>query len=342
MIRKGLVASLLGSIAAIGLWVACLPSEPEIIASTPSQDEAGAPDAGMCDPNAPFTNRGRVFAAPLGQDRRGATLTNDEKTIYFGFTASGFLGRQYPAKLYVPDRNGPDEKFDGGRPMEGALNGLAGQDYPRFNHDGRIIVFAGHLDGGAPDGSPEGPNNPYLYFATKGDAGTFGTPQRLKLPLNTGSVTFNPFLRTLPGGGGDLWFSQCTEPGGCFGDGGTLAIYRADVLHDRFEATNAFSIPVRVEGGVDLPNTNEYSPVVSADGNELLYSSAAAIYSTYQTTPGQWTKPRSIPLGGVYRDAPAWISPDHCRLYYESQVENENGSPSIVDIYLATRPAPGH
>jgi hypothetical protein len=138
--------------------------------------------------------------------------------------------------------------------------------------------------------------------------------------LNTGSRQAQPFF---PLGGDRLYFSSA--PSGIAGD-----------IAEATFSNLTFSAPT---WALQLANSDEGDPVVTADGLTLYYRSDQAVtgaYDIYVTTRPAVGVPFAVgvpvpSLNSAADDGPSWLSPNGCRLYLSSDRDGTN------DIYVATR-----
>ncbi|WP_394836986.1 hypothetical protein LVJ94_08765 [Pendulispora rubella] len=305
-------------------WFACLPDQPAVV-DGPSDADAGLCATGVAFPSA-FEAPHRVFSMPLGVDRRGASLSHDELTIYFGnsTTSSGIL---YPSRIHTAIRPRRSELFVNSEEWD--VNRLAGQDFPRFSDDGKTVVFAGITENGG---------YPHLFFSSNS-----GAPKPLALNLDGGQFELNPFLRMRTNGTGELYFAQCTNGSvdNCDSDStdqGSRDLFRVSIRNPNLGSTDAFS-DAEALTEINTRLENEYTPVVSSDGLEIFFGRSGKIFRAWRN-PGERQFHDVEAAEGLLAvgRAPNWLSPDNCRLYFQSS--ETQTTPGIVDIWVAERKPP--
>ncbi len=275
-----------------------------------SATDASAP--GRCNTEKPFTE----VAPVLGPDKKpiGApasafspTLTADESTLIFMMAAP-----DAGSMLVRATRAGAD--FGAPEPIPSIPT--KGRDtYPTLSMDGTLLVFAS-------DRKAPGTLAPLLLHAAPRFAdGGFGEPFLLEELAAGASSDSTPFLSA---DAKELHFSRI---------GTSPDIHRATRRPD-----GGFGDPKPV----DAVNTlgEEYSPVLSADGLTLYFSSdrnytkLSTIFVARRKAPSD---PFQLPVvvaeldNGLVRN-PAWLSPDNCRLYFQSVVGDGR-----YGIYVASR-----
>ncbi|WP_394847327.1 hypothetical protein LZC95_07655 [Pendulispora brunnea] len=268
-------------------------------------------------------------------DRRGASLSPDEKEIYFGSTKGPFAGPLYTSTIHRAERGLVVEPFVDSGDWK-AMKPLAGQDSPRFSEDGTTVVLAAITQSGG---------KPHLHFARRGDASAdFGDLLPIALKVDGSQFELNPYLIMSRDGQGELFFSQCTSAStdNCDSpkEGANKELVQVHVNHPNLAAPDAFGDPKALaEINAEF---NEYAPVVSADGLEIFFSRNGRIFRAWRKHQGaqfgQVNIVKDLDLPGHGEMAPTWLSPNNCRLYFQSQKGNTSQPrPIIVDLWVAER-----
>jgi hypothetical protein len=291
--------------------------------------EAGAPDAapeaaaGPCNLSKPFGAPVRLNSAnaadSLTYPTTGIWLSPDEMTAYIS-TVRADAGLS-SGHIYVAVRTMLTDSFGPILPMP-AVNGNMGYDeFPTVTANALTMIFASTRANYL--------QPPDLYIATRPNTVVnFGTPTLL-------ASVDSPFLETSP----------TLSP-----DGQTLYFQstRTNMQSDIFVATNGASGYTVVTGSspvaaVNDPTANDGTPVISADGLTLYYSSnRAGAYQVYVATRASTSAAFGAPQAVTEVNAPAvgdrwpeYISADGCRLYGSGVLSGGGGN---FSVWLATRP----
>jgi Tol biopolymer transport system component len=168
-----------------------------------------------------------------------------------------------------------------------------------------------------------------LFVATRAtETDPFGSGTSLS--LNTPLYEITPYI--VPDGSAIYY---------AFGDGGnSFDIYRA-VRAAGDADVSAFTTPSAV-GGINTPMREE-EPVVTADELTIYYGSNNnnGQFDIYVARRSTATSPFGTPAAvtelddPLAYDAPTWISPDQCEIWFMS---NRSGSTGGLDIYMARKP----
>jgi hypothetical protein len=228
-------------------------------------------------------------------------LTGNELTMYFSRMRDRDSGAGH---IFVTHRSSVDAGFDPPVPV-GEVNSSGDDGDPMISADGQTLVFTSNRAGG------QGLFD--VWIATRSGP-SFVSPTPLT-SVSSPDVDSYPFLAT----SGDLWLARTglTDAGGF----GAFAIYEA-------AATDAgFAAPVPVADLADS-TASVIVPVLSADGLTVYFGSTRVdgarggldIWSaTRNSTSDQWTKLKNVrELNTGANEVPGWLSPDDCRLYYDS------------------------
>jgi Tol biopolymer transport system component len=269
-----------------------------------------------CDVGKPFTD----IASVLGPDNQpiaypasafAPTLTADESTLIFSTPAP-----DGGSMLVAASRAGAS--FSAPQPIP-AIPQVGRDTWPSLRLTGDLLVFA-------TDRSAPGLLAPLLFHGVPRFAdGGFGAPFRLDSLAAGASSDATPFLSA---DGSELFFSAIRG-----------SAQSPDIFRATRQADGGFGDPQPVEV-VNTIGGEEYSPVLSGDGLTLYFSSdrnfarVSTIFVARRDAPGA---PFHLPVvvpeldNGLVRNA-GWLSPDQCRLYFQSVVGDGR-----FGIYVASR-----
>jgi hypothetical protein len=295
------------------------------VEATPGTEAGEAPgDAGTgdastsarCDVGKPFAE----IAAVLGPGKMpiaapasafAPTLTPDESTLIFSTPAP-----EGGSMLVAASRAGAD--FGAPVPIAGIPR--VGRDtWPSLRATGDFLVFAS-------DRSEAGTLAPLLlHGAERFVDGGFGAPFLLEALASGASGDATPFLSA---DGTELFYSSLR--------GGAQS---ADIFRASRQADGGFGDPKPLDS-VNTLGGEESSPVLSADGLTLYFTSDR----NFSSVPKIFVARRAVagaafnlPVvvseldNGLVRNA-GWLSPDQCRLYFQSVVGDGR-----FGIYVASR-----
>jgi hypothetical protein len=331
------VVARLRSIAVLSLACACVGSDPppSIPSSSGGPTDAGGGallDGGSdaaraeCHWDDPFATPVLVAGVnPETSEQLGATLTADEKQIFFiskGASADG--------QVLFASRDDEDGAFGEPRPVFSAQD--RGSDLGvAVNADASLLVLSSRQSGGA---------HPDLFVAVR-DGAAFGTPIRSG-EANSDASDVTPFLTA--DGASLLFATSRGEPSDA-----NLDLYVAS----KKSGQNDFGPASPYGGGTTfLTGDAESWPVLSADGLTLYFARQPAapegqptrIWRSHRAATSEAFLPPALvddlnatPDGGAAYDAPSWISPDDCRIYLTSKRRIRDSGSSWSDIYVAKR-----
>jgi hypothetical protein len=274
--------------------------------------DAGDPDAvpARCDPTKNFgapEKLGGMVNHPTAQDL-GPWLSDDERRIYFSSDRDG--GYQ----LYLAVRSEPDDDF--GDPIK--IGNLGGTNLnPTLSADEKTIYFD----------AVRGNTGTYqdVYRATRDAIGdSFGNVTRVDGVAATGHVyDAEPHL----GPTGDrLYVVSARPPVGedLFG------IFQASRVGNEFV----------IEPGVSPRIADGTHPVLSPDERRIYFMrhdgtmATAARASVDDPFGGSVELPAFHIPGSNDQDAPGWIAPDSCAMYFVTN----RGTTSQRDIWVSRKP----
>jgi Tol biopolymer transport system component len=277
------------------------------VESSPDATLDAAP--ARCDPTKPFGAPVALDALNTSSTEDGASLSPDERTIYFGSDRPGGTGK---SDLYVATRASRDDFFGGPVAIAG-VNTAGNETWPSVTGNG-LILYAGT------DGTPFD-----IAVATRSSTGaSFGALAPVAALDNSA-----------PAQGLGLEDPYILEDGS--------AIYfdnRADLYRAAHNAGGSFDAPVLVPGASINTSAAEQTVVVSPDELTLYFGSnrtgGMGMFDIYVATRGTTSDAFGTPtelaaLGSAANEWPTWISPDGCVLYFESDRAGSS------DLFFATR-----
>ncbi len=312
-------------------------SQPGDAGSDVTGADAPAPDAGV-DVDAADAARGcdlaRPFDAPVSVvelngpgDDVGARLSADGLTVYLTSNRGTDAGSDFftlpTMAIYRATRAASDQPF--GAPAPAAdLDSDAGDGYVTLTGDGLTAYFASRRAG---SGAAE------VFVATRAAAGDpFGAAAAIPDLVAGGANADQPYVTPARSA---LYFASTRGV-----DGGVAGfhVFRSPIT------AGTVGAPALVDGvyGPDAGVKVSFSPVVSAD--ELtLYFSAPNLgnldiwRATRASAQDAFSNPTPVTeLNTADLDAPSYLTPDGCTLYFYS---SRGGGFGKLDIYRASKPA---
>lgn len=326
-----------GVIACGGLWFAAcvedLGTRPATADSGLPSDSSASGDTGndsatdggvkppACDMTAPFTNIHAVAELNTLRAEQYARLSANELEVWFsstGFDAGNGTATAQP-DLFHASRSSITGVFSNIKPLS-AINSDLAEQAPTVVGDRTQLVYASQQ---APAGLPD------LYLSTRAGVDAAFPPGIVLVTISApANNDMDPYLTP------DekvLYFASDRS--------GSYMIYRS-----QRQGGMAFGAP----DPVPELSTNVYDrhPVISADGLWIYWAStrnAATskgledIYVAHRATaPGNFVAIANVAeLNTADNDAPSWISPDGCRLYFE-----RGPTAGASDIWVAERALP--
>jgi hypothetical protein len=266
--------------------------------SPPSTDAAV-----RCDPLAPFTSVTPVGGASLASlNEYKAALSDDELEMWLGIELDGGVNAIESAR-----RGSADASFGPTSP-DPNLDAVGTNADPALSDDALTIVFS----------RQPGLVGDWDFFgATRANRTVGFDPPAPLVNVQSVAAEVAPFL----GADGSLYFASNRA--------GSFDLFVAA------RAGNGFGTPAAL---------NEMGIVVTRDGLWAYIESKRAdmsiggsdVFVAHRaTTSAPFGPPAAVSeLNTVFDERPNWISPDDCRLYFES---NRIGGASAHDIFVASR-----
>ena len=315
------------AVASVAAFVACVGDDP-IGATTPTADAGGdvpvAPDDAMPDTgvdagvpgaiDAPFTKIEHVDAFSTADGDYGLSFTADGLSVY---VATGF-GTQ---EIRVHTRTSTNVPFGAAIPLSGMPTSIAYNFSPAIRADGKELFFTYRP-------KPNG-----LGDIWRADIGGGGAQNAAPAPgindPDAGAIEDGPFLANER----VLYFGRTSASG--------RAIHRAE----RASTSVPFTSVMPVSGLGVYPD--ESNPVVTADELHIYFS--AREEDAGPGGPGRILRASrvnmqmpygpAVPVDGLdvpgRIDAPLWLTPDRCALYFLS--DREKTTANDPDIWVARR-----
>lgn len=297
--------------------------------------EGGAADDATPDAGAPRCNRTAPFGPPrivpvttaVGMPR-GGKLSPDELVFYFsGFSGSGFVS------IFESRRNSTQDDFQTRDAITALNDPSASDERPSLTADLNAVVFDSNRDAGTGPG-------PRLFYAVRPPGGQFGAP--VLVPGVNASMERDAFV--LNGGRVLYWTSERELM--------PARVFRAAGVDPFAYGT------VAAVGGVNFGAPTDFNgaPVLTPDERVIYFSHGPAdvngnheIYRATRDDPQQtFSTPQLVTeLAHPAYDAPTWIAPDECVIYFYSTRDRDGGA-GVFDagasvgstIWTASRPPP--
>jgi WD40 repeat protein len=286
---------------------------PDVTAS----DSGGGTDAADGAPVVPRCNTAADFQTPVAvaglrsvYGEKKARLTPNERTIYFTSNHQNGDGEN----IWVATR--PDENAAfGAATAVGVVNTTSDESDLTLSADGTLAVFGSNREGGV---------GQHDLWSSLHNGSGFGVASPI-VTVNAPEDEGNPFL-AIDG----LWFTSSRT--------GPYTLWHAP------RASGTFGPPVEVaelRSGV-----GDFAPVLSANGLTLYFGSRrpggafgsndiwSAKRATLQANFGNIVN--VTPLNSNVVDNASWLSADDCRIYLESDRDEDAG---VTHVYMAERPA---
>lgn len=289
----------------------------------PGLEDAAAPL--RCDPNAPFGDPSEIAELNIFASQTTPRLLADERTIVFAAQKSD----PGPINVYIATRDDADARFTVPTPIE--LDPAAGSSVtdtdPWLSPDGRTLYFASKRHLAAPA------SELYELDLYRASRSSLADPFRAITHLQVTTSVF-------PEG----WPTLDAEQ--------TIAIFsssRATFSDDRPGRSQLFQAAVAAGGDLGPPrmlagavaDDEQRAPALSADGLRVYFALRRAGTTWFEmvsakrpTKDAAFGEPVFVLTPRPERadhDAPGWISPDDCRLYFA------RGAGPSMTLYMTER-----
>ena len=274
-----------------------------------AQPDAVADAGPRCDPTAPFGAPVPLASLNTANDDVTARLTPDELTVVFSR-----LNDDMTYDLYTSTRATLADPFATPEVM-GSVNSIYSDVWPSISPDGLTLFF---------QSDRVVPGTYHIWVSHRASVqAPFGPPTEV-MELQDADV--DPYITAT---GTALYFSSIMRPGAGMGD-----VWRADL-----DASFTPSAPADVIGGVNTA-APEDAPAVTGDELQIFMRRDTPnpdIYTASRTSIvdgfGAATSVDGVSVAGV-DEAPNWVSPDGCDLYFHS---NAPGGVGGADLYMLAR-----
>lgn len=291
---------------AVGLVAAGCGGDPSVVDALP--------DAGpRCNEMGVFGPAELLTSLSSDLDDVSARLRPDELELVFARRNSG---NTYD--LWTASRLSRTEPF-GAPSLLTSVNSINSDLWPTLSPDGQTLMF---------DADRTTPGTFRIWASTRiSTTVPFGPPSP-RGELTTGDV--HPMLAS----GTALYFASAGRGGLGAGE-----IFRSDIT------SGTIGTPVELVGGVNTSD-DEVAPAVTSDERQIFFRRVsgvapdleADVYTASRSTAQDGFGPSSIvPISQAGVDeAPTWISPDACELYFHSDAPVAGG-PAGFNLYVTRR-----
>lgn len=289
--------------------------------TVPTASCATASASTTCDPAAPFDAPVPAFTGPANVD--GLSLSPDQLTVY----ASGNAGGNYD--IYYATRQTLTQPFGTLQPLPGPVNTPADERVPSISADGKRLYLMATV------------NNWHEISVAKRDntSDNFAAPTPIT-SINSSVHDEDPFLW----GSETLYFSS-ERPNAAHRD-----LYLTTFSGDTYAAPGLLS-PVSTANGALNSNSEDYRPVLTADGLTLYFASKRVglgsdtdgdiFMARRSSTSVPFAEP-VVNLAGFNtsgQEFPVAVSNDGCTLYFAANRDTGYGNTNSFRLYQATRAA---
>jgi hypothetical protein len=276
-------------------------------ATPPDSPDAGVEPAVNCSHNAPFISTAMVGGVNTADAEHNAWLSADERIMVFSRIAAGGGG----ANLYLATRDSAGVAFETVQEID-ELNSAEREVRAALSEDLRTIYFDRAVSA----------SNYDIMIATRGSPeAEFGGGEPVAAVNGDGNSDYHPFLSDA-----GLYFVSSR--------GGAVELFFAA------RAGAGFEDPVPLD--MVSSAVSESLPVASADGTALYFAADGRapdgvgwdVWAASRDSPADdFGEP--VLVGGMVNgdagEAPTWLSPDNCRLYFKSDADGD------FDLWVATR-----
>lgn len=266
-----------------------------------------------------------------GVNEVNPTLSPDGLSLYFASDRTGGLGAQ---DIWVSRRDCNDCHWQTAVNLGAPINSAAADGGPGLSPDGLLLFFH--------SGRPGGPGGNDIYVSRRADPRddfSWGPPTVLGTDVNTADIENAPdYLQTAEDGPANLSFNR-----------GSIPVSAADIYYTPVQSDGETRGPALLVTELSLPDENEASPTVRADGREILFWSNRAgapggsslMVSTRQSIHHAWSEPEFLgsPVNGDFSAIHPSLSGDGRTLLFVSF--NRPGGFGGQDVWMSTRTPSG-
>jgi len=258
-------------------------------------------------------------------NEQGPTLSNDERSLYFGSDRPGGIGG---FDIWVSQRACKECAWETPENLGPAVNTTSDETGPGLSIDGHLLFFRSTRPGGA------GLGDVFLSKRAnpKDDFG-WGVPVALGLDVNTAAAEAGAeFLQSAEDGAASLYFNRAPP-------GGTADLYYAAITRDGETLGPAVLI-----SELSDPIATDQGPTLRSDGREVFFFStrpggvggADLWTSTRRSVHDPWTPPVNVgaPLNSTAAEQQPSLSSGGLTLLFASSRAGGFGG---TDIWMSTR-----
>ncbi len=258
-------------------------------------------------------------------NEQGPTLSNDERSLYFGSDRPGGIGG---FDIWVSQRACKECAWETPENLGPAVNTTSDETGPGLSIDGHLLFFRSTRPGGA------GLGDVFLSKRAnpKDDFG-WGVPVALGLDVNTAAAEAGAeFLQSAEDGEANLYFNRAPA-------GGTADLYAAAITRDGQTRGPAVLI-----SELSDPIATDQGPTLRSDGREVFFFStrpggvggADLWTSTRRSVHDPWTPPVNVgaPLNSTAAEQQPSLSSGGLTLLFASSRAGGFGG---TDIWMSTR-----
>ena len=294
--------------------------------ATSANDAGGDAAPTTCAWDKPFNTPVAVPGIPTGGAVEGhPSLSPDELTIYFHGMGGTLSDGSTKDDIFMASRGMRTDAFGTAAPL--TINTNFADSNPSISNDGTTLYFdsTSSSDGGAFTA---------LWVAQRSAAaiGPFSNQHPLGSPpaspqAGSSVADGQPFITA---DNIELWFTSRRD-----GGTGAVDIYSSLLSGGSFGAT--------IEEALLNSTSSDYAPLLSADRLTVYFSSGRAggggglddLWRSHRSTVADaFPAPTPVTeLNSTEDEFGGWLSPDNCRIYFESQ----RGNPGASSLYVAER-----
>ena len=258
-------------------------------------------------------------------NEQGPTLSNDERSLYFGSDRPGGIGG---FDIWVSQRACKECAWETPENLGPAVNTTSDETGPGLSIDGHLLFFRSTRPGGA------GLGDVFLSKRAnpKDDFG-WGVPVALGLDVNTAAAEAGAeFLQSAEDGAANLYFNRAPP-------GGTADLYYAAITRGGETLGPAVLI-----SELSDPIATDQGPTLRSDGREVFFFStrpggvggADLWTSTRRSVHDPWTPPVNVgaPLNSTAAEQQPSLSSGGLTLLFASSRAGGFGG---TDIWMSTR-----
>ncbi len=258
-------------------------------------------------------------------NEQGPTLSNDERSLYFGSDRPGGIGG---FDIWVSQRACKECAWETPENLGPAVNTTSDETGPGLSIDGHLLFFRSTRPGGA------GLGDVFLSKRAnpKDDFG-WGVPVALDLDVNTAAAEAGAeFLQSAEDGAANLYFNRAPP-------GGTADLYYAAITRGGETLGPAVLI-----SELSDPIATDQGPTLRSDGREVFFFStrpggvggADLWTSTRRSVHDPWTPPVNVgaPLNSTAAEQQPSLSSGGLTLLFASSRAGGFGG---TDIWMSTR-----